>query len=164
MKRTHWQNRADNNNARILQAQAKPKRSQPSQDTGIVNENKLADDGDWCGKLRARAISTHIRLRQFHAGTALRGGVYWVRAHKCENQRILPLEESLRTNTTGTTALRRIHFQRGYLRRTILRTRQRFGIARNRQHHSSRRGEQAILAFFIIPCHLAGGNHRECSR
>ena len=35
-------NRADNNNARILQAQAKPKRSQPSQDTGIVNEKQVS--------------------------------------------------------------------------------------------------------------------------
>ena len=84
-----------------------------------------------------------------------------IRAHERENQRILPLEESLRTHATRTTALRRIHLQRRDLRRTVLGAGQCLGIARHSQYHSSGSGEQAILAFLVIPSHLICRNDGE---
>jgi hypothetical protein len=93
-----------------------PKRFQTSQNAGTSHCNGSADDGDWRGKFRTRTVTTHIRLRQFHAGTALRGSMYRICAHEGEDQRILPLKETLRTHATGTATLCRVHLQRGYLR------------------------------------------------
>ena len=93
-----------------------PKRFQTSQNAGTSHCNGSADDGDWRGKFRTRTVTTHIRLRQFHAGTALCGSMYRICAHEGEDQRILPLKETLRTHATGTATLCRVHLQRGYLR------------------------------------------------
>ena len=85
----------------------------------------------------------------------------WVHAHPGEQQRVLSLEEALRPHAARAAALGRVHFQRCDLRCPVIGSGQCFGIAGNRQHHRSGRGEQAIVAFLIGPGDLAGLNRVE---
>ena len=70
-----------------------PKRFQTSQNAGTSHCNGSADDGDWRGKFRTRTVTTHIRLRQFHAGTALRGSMYRICAHEARINVSCPLRK-----------------------------------------------------------------------
>jgi len=84
-----------------------------------------------------------------------------VEAHPGKNQRVLALQESLGTHAAGSATLGGVHFQRSDLRRAVFGAGQCIGIAGHGEHHCTGSGSQAVLALFIGPCHLAGGNHVE---
>ena len=85
-----------------------------------------------------------------------------IHADPSEQERILPLQESLRPHAARTTTLRRIHVQRRDFRRTIIGSGERLGITGDRQHHCAGCGEQPVITLLIRPRDLPGLNRIEC--